>query len=86
MTEPVSREDLTSALDDVRWALEDRIAAQEQLLRNLENVVDTWTAKVEELEAEVVTLRQTLTAVILLAIEHEDAVNVAEQVLRERGR
>lgn len=64
---------------------EDRIASLRGIIRNLENVVDTWTAKVEELEAEVVTLRQTLTAVILMSIDDERGEKLAEQILRKEG-
>ena len=82
-----------AALDTQRWNLEDRINGMGQTVNALERTVhnlgvclDAAASRIDGLAAEMATLRQTLTAVILLSIEHEDAIDVAEQVLRERGQ
>lgn len=81
MTEPVTQ----SQLEDLKWALEDRITALQGVVADLSTELDLAYVRYEELTTEVETLRQSLTAVILLSIEHEDAIEVAEQVIRERG-
>lgn len=78
MTEPVSREDLTSALDDVRWALEDQH-------KHLERYVKDLDFRIDVLEEQVAVLRETLTAVILMSIDDERGEKLAEQILRKES-
>lgn len=72
----VSPEDLSNALNDVRWALEDQISDLKRYARDLEFRIDV-------LEDQVLVLRETLTAVILMTIGDERGERLAEQILRK---